>query len=154
MCATPLVIAVALLASCREPVAHGRGDSAACEQTYEFGNSGCFEIKGDVKGLHGQSLAGIVVGPRYPVPRAAFNTVYATSDSAGRFGFRISRFAGASPTVAGPDTISIYVVAADPRSAGVNVPATVQDSVLTVVTIAPVGAIPTPTTVHVTLPVP
>lgn len=127
-------------------------DSGPCSRTYEFGNTGCAEIEGTVLGSSDQVLPGIIVGPGPPAS-GGFNTTYVTTDSDGRFRFRITRFAG-GPPADGPDTTSLFVHAADPRSAGVNIPATVRDSVLAHVTIAPVGTAPEPTTVTIRLPTP
>jgi hypothetical protein len=58
---------------------------------------------------------------------------------------------GDRPAGTGPDTISVYVIATDPLSAGVGIPATIRDSVLTTATVAPVGEIPEPAAVRITL---
>lgn len=150
-----LVVGVLAAVACRIPVAaDGGADPRACQQTYEFGNTGCLEVQGQVVSASGLPLAGMSVGPR-PLPGpAVFNSDYATTDAAGQFRIRLSRISGAPPPKGTPDTLSVYVVAADPRSADVGIPARVRDSVLTVVTIAPVGTIPTPAVVRVPLPVP
>lgn len=144
---------IGLLAGCHNPTENG--DPRACEQTYEFGNTGCFEVSGQVVGLRGQALGGILVGPR-PLagPSASFNSAYRTTDSTGRFRVRLSRMVGTPPANAAPDTLSVYVVGLDPRSAGLGVPPTARDSVLTVVTVAPVGAVPNSAEVRIILPVP
>jgi hypothetical protein len=131
---------------------NGRLDARACEQTYEFGNSGCAEIEGAVLDRQDRALPGMIVGPRYVFPGAAFNTPYATTDSAGRFRLRITRFGADAPAV-GPDTVSLFVLAYDPRSSGLNVPATVRDSVMARVTVAPLGRVPVPASVTIRLPV-
>jgi hypothetical protein len=143
------VATLGILAACgRDPVSGG--DSRACRQTYEFGNSGCFEVEGQVVNVAGQGLAGIYVGPRYLSMRDYFNTSYATTDTGGRFRLRLMRF-GARPTGLQSDTLSVYITAFDARTAGVGVPATSRDSVLAVVTVAPVGTAPVPTMVRITL---
>jgi len=129
------------------------GDTRACYQTYEFGNYGCVDIVGQVVGTAGQPLAGISVGPGAMSPSTGLNTVYDDTDADGRFGFRLVRYAGAPPST-GPDTVSVYVRAADPRSAGVNVPATVRDSVLVLLTVTPIGKVPAPVSVTIRLPTP
>ena len=128
----------------------GRLDAGSCEQTYEFGNTGCAEIEGTVRDRQDRALPGMIVGPRYLA--SGFNTPYATTDSDGRFRLRITRFA-ANPPAVGPDTATVYVLAYDPRSSGINIPATVRDSVLALVTVAPVGQVPAPTVVTIRLPV-
>jgi len=128
-------------------------EARSCPQTYEFGNTGCLEITGQVVGLRGQPLAGITVRPGYLPERGGFNIVSATTDGAGAFAFRGSRMTGLPPA-AGPDTLSLWVVGADPASAGVNIPARVRDSVLVQATVSPVGSVPTPATVRLTLQAP
>jgi hypothetical protein len=125
--------------------------AGACVQSYEFGNYGCAEIVGTVVNEQQQPLPGISVGPVHLPDRGAFNTVYSDSDGNGRFKFRIMRFTAPETS---PDTVSLYVRAADPRSAGVNIPARVRDSVLVNVTLAPVGRVPTPAVVVITLNTP
>lgn len=151
-----LAIAAGLLSSvaCNSSLidTNGRLNARACEQTYEFGNSGCAEIAGTVLDRQDRALPGMIVGPRYVFPGAPFNTPYATTDSAGRFRLRITRFGADAPAV-GPDTTSLFVLAYDPRSSGVNVPATVRDSVLVRVTVVPVGRVPEPALVTIRLPV-
>jgi hypothetical protein len=144
--------AIGFLGACRPPTRVD--DHGVCRQTYEFSNTGCFEVEGAVVGTAGQPLTGIAVGPRYLHDDALFNTQYVTTDDAGQFRFRASRMLGSPPSEPRPDTVSVYVIAADPRSAGLNVTATVRDSVLVVVTVAPVGTVPTPAVVRITLPVP
>ncbi len=99
-------------------------------------------------------MAGISVGPR-PVPGPSlFNSAYQMTGSAGSFRLRLSRMIGQPPAGAVPDTLSVHVIASDPRSAGIGSPATVRDSVLTIVTVAPVGTIPQAAQVRITLQVP
>jgi hypothetical protein len=140
--ATFCMAALCIPTGCDSPT-DVRRDSGACRQTYEFGNTGCADIQGTVVDGRGVAQAGIVVGPRYLPDRDGFNTVYATTNAEGRFRFRISRYWGNPPAV-GPDTMSLFVYAADPRTAGVGVPAAVRDSVLGNITIAPIGSIPEP----------
>ena len=138
--AIPVILAVAACGSLTE----SRLDARLCNQTYEFGNSGCAEVSGTVLGSADQPLPGIIVGPRYLASSSAvFNSPYVTTDSKGQFLFRITRFAG-SPPATGPDTTSLFVYAVDPSSAG-------RDSVLAQVTVAPIGAEPKPATVIIRL---
>ena len=148
----PLALAAVLAAGCRSPVGE-RDDPRACTQTYEFGNTGCADLRGTAVGLRGQPLAGIVVGLR-PSPRGAgLAAGVATTDTAGAFQLRAVRYGG-RPPAAGPDTASVWVGGVDPRTAGLGVPARVRDSVLVPVTISPVGTLPEPTAVRLTLPAP
>jgi hypothetical protein len=140
------------LAACSSAVEQeGAVDPRACAQSYEFGNTGCIEVTGTVLGLRQQGLPGIIVGPVYLPTGEAFNTVYGQTDVSGRFIFRIQRF---TPARGLPDTVSFYVRAADPSSAGVGIPARVRDSLLITATVTPVGRVPVPTTVALVLLVP
>lgn len=147
-----LALLIGLIVGCRNPT--DLADSLACQQTYEFGNTGCFEIVGHVIGSRGQALAGISVGPRSALGQNVFGSAYQMTDSAGSFRLRSFRMVGQPPAGAVPETHSVYVIATDPRTAGLGSPATVRDSVLTIVTVAPVGTIPQAAQVRITLPVP
>jgi hypothetical protein len=149
---TIVVALIGASASCRN--AANADGSRACQQTYEFGNTGCFELAGRVVGLRGQALAGMSVGPRPVSGPHLFNADYRTTDEAGHFRIRLSRMVGSPPASPARDTLSVYVVAADPRSAGLGTPATIRDSVLTLVTVAPIGTLPEPAEVRIVLPVP
>ncbi len=146
-----LTVLIGLIVGCHNPTDPG---SLACQQTYEFGNTGCFEVAGQVIGSRGQALAGIWVGPRPVLGPSRFNSAYRMTDSAGSFRLRLSRMIGRPPASAVPDTLSVYVIATDPRSTGIGSPATARDSVLTIVTVAPVGTIPQAAQVRITLQVP
>lgn len=108
-------------------------------------------MTGQVVGSHGQPLSDISVGPRPLASGVTFNSTYSETDIDGRFRIRLSRMVGDRPAGPGPDTVSVYVIATDPRSAGVGIPAAIRDSVLTTVTVAPVGEIPEPAAVRITL---
>ena len=140
------------LAACRHP-ASDDGDPDACQQTYEFGNLGCAEVRGQVLGSGGTPLAGVSVGPVYPAGTGGYNSPVVDTDPEGRFSFRIHRFAGdVAPT--SPDTFSIYVRAAVRPPPVVGVPSPARDSALVRLTLAPVGRIPTPATVDFRLSYP
>jgi hypothetical protein len=140
-----------LLVSCRHPT--DAGDPLTCQQTYEFGNTGCVEVTGRVVGLRGQALRGISVGAVPADSASKFVGAFEMTDSDGRFRVRLIRMFG-RPPMTPPDTLTVRVVAADPRSAGFGIPASVKDSARTLVTAAPVGTIPNPATVTFTLRVP
>lgn len=150
-CATYAAL-VSLAAGCYSPVESD--DPRACQQTSEFGNTGCFEVEGQVVGLRGQSLGGILISSRAVVVHEQFSSGSQSTDAKGRFTIRLMRMFGKPPANSAPDTLSVYVHAVDPRSAGAGVPATVRDSVLTFVTMAPIGALPQTATVQIVLPVP
>jgi hypothetical protein len=142
--------AVASLAACSSSLGPDE-DRSACLQTGEFANYGCVEVVGTVVGTQQQGLPDISVGPVYLAGHGAFNTSYGITDSRGRFRFRVYRFTMPQTL---PDTVSMYVRAADPQSAGLGVPALLRDSVLVTVTVTPVGRVPTPTTVALSLRTP
>ena len=149
-----LLALIILMAGCRNPAENG--DPRACQQTYEFGNTGCFEVAGQVVGARGQALSGITVAA-HPIlgPGVLFTSTYQTTDTTGQFRIRPSRMFGRPPLDASPDTLSVFVVAADPRSAGVGVLVpVVKDSVFKLVTVAPVGVIPVRAEIRIILPVP
>lgn len=123
-----------------------------CQQTYEFGNSGCFEVRGRVIDSTGRALAGVLMVTGPSADRAGFNTPTATTDASGAFALRAARMFARVPAPV-PDTITIVVYAADRRTQGVGVPVMQSDSARVLVTIAPVGQVPNPTTITVTLPV-
>ena len=146
------VACVSVFGACGSPT-RGEEDPRLCPKTYEFGNHGCADVVGQVLGSAGQPLGGITVSPRYRADIHGFDSPYRTTDPEGRFRLRLTRFSGLPPTE-GPDTVSVYIGAFDPRSAALNVPATVHDSVLVQVTVAPVGAAASVTEVVVRLPTP
>ena len=135
-----IIAGLMVLSACASSPARPDTDAQHCAQTYEFGNYGCTDIAGQVLGSAGQPLAGIYVGPRYLADRDGFNAPYVTTDAEGLFRLRLTRFS-APPPAGEPDTVSLYVRASDPSSSGVDLPATIQDSVLVHVTVAPVGAV-------------
>ncbi len=123
------------------------------EQSYEFGNSGCLDITGQVVGLDGQPLAGISIHPGYLPGPQIFTHTLAKTDAAGDFTFRVWSIC-CRPQTVGPDTLSLRVRGVDTRTLEVGVPASVHDSVLVHATISPIGTIPTPSTVRLTLSAP
>lgn len=149
---------VALFVGCILTARHSQTTAvlpdSSCPQSSEFGNTGCFEVRGQVIGTAEQALAGIAVDARPRPSRAQFTTAYVTTDATGHFRARQLRMFGAAPAAGMPDTISVYVVATDRNSVGLGVPPRIHDSVRVVVTIASMGAVPTPVRVRITLPVP
>jgi hypothetical protein len=78
------------------------------------------------------------------------------SEFTGHFRARQLRMFGAAAAGEMPDTLSVYVIATDIRAsnhtpAGLGEPALMRDSMLVVVRVAPVGTLPTPVTVRITL---
>jgi hypothetical protein len=147
---TLIVVVIGVLAACQAPLEIQA--PPVCPGSVEFGFTGCFEISGEVVDATGQPLGGISVGV-HPVsdPGAQFSTAYQFTDVTGTLLIREARFLGRPSANGSPDTVTVYVVAADPRSAGVSASASIQDSVLTVVTVAPPGDIPTTSAVRIIL---
>ena len=146
-------LAMMLMSGCQNSAEIG--DPRACQQTYEFGNTGCFEVAGQVVGARGQTLSGITIGARPIVgPGVLFSSTYPTTDAMGQFRIRLSRMLGQPPSDARPDTLSVFVIAADLRTASPGVPAYAVDSVRTLVAVAPVGAISVTAEIRIILPVP
>lgn len=146
----PLILVMAACQSATE-----NGDSRTCQQTFEFGNTGCFEVAGQVVGARGQVLPGISVGLRPVVgPNVVFSSTYQMTDTMGQFRIRLSRMLGGPPPDARPDTLSVFVFALNRGSGGGGVPVGVVDSVLTLVTVAPVGVVPVAAAARIVLPMP
>ena len=55
------------LAACHSQTTAVVPDSG-CPQTSEFGNTGCFEVRGQIIGAAGQALSGLAVNPRPLLP--------------------------------------------------------------------------------------
>jgi hypothetical protein len=146
-----LGLILAALAGCNSTTESG--ESRACPETFEFANSGCLEVSGQVVGLRDQPLAGIMVSPSYVKNGDAFGNSSAMTDANGAFRFRATRLAGLPPDV-GPDTLSLWVVGAEPNTGTVGSPPPMRDSVLVQVSVSPVGDIPTTAVTRLTLPAP
>lgn len=147
--ALPLIAALAVACS---DLTNTENAGGACRQTYEFGNSGCLEVRGQVVATSGRGLGGISVSVRPLRTSSNFSMSYATTDTSGRFRIRLTRMVGSPPQAGTPDTLSCYVLAAQPVAPGSGA-AVVGDSVFTLVTIAPVGTIPVPAEVRIPLPI-
>ncbi|MBI2408593.1 MAG: hypothetical protein HYV19_09870 [Gemmatimonadetes bacterium] len=147
--ALPLIAALAVACS---GLTNTDDAGGACRQTYEFSNSGCLEVRGQVVSTIGRGLGGMLVSVRPLRTSWGFPTTFATTDTSGRFRIRLTRMVGSPPSAGTPDTLSCYVSASQPVAPGSGA-AVVRDSVLTVVTVAPVGATPVPAEVRITLPV-
>jgi hypothetical protein len=140
-----LLACVALaLAACRNPESV---DPRTCVQTYEFGNTGCFVVTGRVVGANGQALSAARIFSRVSpdIESSVFAFVVDVPDSSGRFRVLARRMAGFPAP--GQDTVRVVVGALWP-------PTLRRDSVFVTATLAPVGQIPDPVDVRITLPVP
>ena len=131
------------LAGCRNPDAP---DRQACYQTYEFGNTGCLEVTGQVVGTNGQPLKDVPLFARSVPDTAGIAFVSGlTTDASGKFRVRAIRMLG-QPT-AHRDSARVYVGA-------LWRPTLIRDSVFVTATLAPVGKIPDAVDVRIVLPVP
>jgi hypothetical protein len=110
-------------------------------------------VAGTVVGLRDQPLAGVRVVGRDGPGRPALASALAETDAAGAFQLHLTRY-DAPPPGPGPDTVSLWLVAFDPATAGVGVPAQVRDSLLVRVTVSPAGTTPEPARVRLTLRAP
>jgi hypothetical protein len=146
---TAALSALALAGGCRNPV-----DPRVCPQTYEFGNTGCYQVAGQVVGLQGQILTGTYVRARPVSNTGGFGSDSRQTDAAGRFQVRAMRVRGRPPADGSPDTLSVWVIASDVHYDVIGNPVYIRDSVFTTITVAPVGAAPLTTEVLITLPEP
>jgi hypothetical protein len=149
----PLALGLALVAISACNSTTESGESRACAETLEFANTGCLEVSGQVVGLRDQPLAGIMITPSYVHNGDTFGNSTVISDVNGAFMFRATRLAGLPPSV-GPDTLSLWVVGAEPNTGTVGSPPPMRDSVLVQVAVSPVGDIPTTAVARLTLPAP
>ena len=143
---TAVFILGIVLLGCRNPSDPPPVDERTCYQTYEFGNSGCLEVTGQVVGANGQPLIDVPVFGRV-VPDTGFLVfdVTARTDTAGRFRLRATRMVG--PVTPRRDSIRVCVGA-------MWIPTRARDSVFVTTTVAPVGEIPDALNVRIALPVP
>ena len=146
-----LLVTAALLPACASSTGpHPHAERLACAHAGEFASTGCFAVTGVVVDGAGQPYADVVLQLRFLPRSGTFATGPVTSAADGTFrlvGTRVSPV----PADGARDTVAVYVQALDPRTAGVGVPARVQDSVQVRATMAPVGAVPSPSAVRITL---
>ena len=134
-----------VVTGCNNPI---DTDSRTCPQTYEFGNYGCVVFQGRVIGTQDQPLSGVSVGPRPSADGGQFNGFYVATDGNGEFQFRLHRYGLSSS-----DTVALWIRATVLPKLPEHV-ATIFDSVLVRVRVAPVGEIPDTGRVVIRLPVP
>ena len=147
-----LLIASCAAAACRDPV-HDEAPGV-CPQTYGVPSSGCFEVVGQVVGAAGQPLEGIAVGAVVLDGRGGFGPATGKTDARGWFRVRGVRYNPAPADPAAPDTLTVNVSASDPPGEPAPGFPWYRDNVRTVVTVAPVGTVPVPTSVALRLPLP
>ena len=145
-----IVLGLALLSGCNGSTGPAR-DPRACQQTAEFGNDGCADLEGQVVGRCGHPLAGVVVGLREGAGGSPFHGPIAQTDTRGYFGLRLTRFSGPVLT---PDTVSLWIGAAVVPPPPPQMAAFAGDSVLVRLTVAPIGQVPAPAVVTISLPIP
>jgi hypothetical protein len=152
----PPVLAVALVACGTSP--SEEQESSRCLQTSEFGNTGCAELAGIVIDPRGARLAQVFVGVRGPGEAGrpvVLTSGYVSTDSTGSYRLRAIRWQGVPPNE-GPDTVTVWVLAAVPPPAdapsGTVGP---MDSVLVMLELRPVGEAPVVTEVApIAVPIP
>ncbi len=113
-------------------------DPSRCQQTFEFGNTGCADLIGLVTDGGGHPIAGASVD----VPGHAESgrdilivTGFRPADVEGRYSLRAIRETGETPTE-GPDTVTVWVRASEVPSSQQPAP---RDSVLVLLQLRPVG---------------
>ena len=92
------------------------GDPAQCQQTYEFGNTGCAELTGRVTDESGQPIAGAYVSVQSAVDSSRAITLVGAeiqTDPSGAYQLRAIRFDGEASSD-GPDTVTVWVRAVVP----------------------------------------
>lgn len=120
-------------------------DTAACRQTYEFGNHGCAVAAGRVLDSLGRPVVGALVGPSPSEDGIQFNTPYATTAADGSYSVRLTRFwFGES------ELVWVWLrasrIPAHVDSVGV------RDSVRVQLRVSPIGEIPDTAVVDLVLP--
>jgi hypothetical protein len=113
-------------------------DDRRCQQSFEFGNDGCADVEGEVRGVDSERLSGaqVVVFERSGQGYGT-NTVPTTTDAQGIFRLRITCILGCPS-----DTVTYWIHASLDG---------ISDSVATSLAFARVGEVPQPKVVQVTL---
>jgi hypothetical protein len=134
------IVSAAVACAGNEP-----SEDPRCQQTYEFGNTGCGELRGLVTDGAGSPLAGAYVDSRNPAEPGRHDELaagYVRTDSTGNYEFRVVRYSGEVPAE-GPDTVTVWVHAGmpppDDAPIGTSGP---RDSVLALLELRPVGEAP------------
>jgi hypothetical protein len=125
-------------------------DFGQCRQNAgEFANAGCADVVGNVVGARSQPLPAVDVGLRQAAAAGQLAAPCVQTDARGQFHLRLTRMA--PPGL--PDTASVWV-GATVRPTLPQLAATTRDSVLVVVSVAPIGCVPVAAHVTIALPVP
>lgn len=153
----PTLVLTALVlgaGGCRGVIDSDERDSAACRQTYEFGNHGCARVVALVEAPPPPwpALSRWALHVRSARPQLGAGAVPVREPGPGAVPVEVTLYALPAPG----DTASFWIVAKlleDPRPAQVGVPLPVfaADSVLRVLRFAAVGAVPPVDTVRLTL---
>ncbi len=120
-------------------------ETAACRQTYEFGNYGCAVAAGRVLDSLGQPVVGALVGPTPSEDGIQFNTPYATTSADGSYSVKLTRFGRGES-----DLVWVWLRASRIPTHVDSVG--VRDSVRVQLRVSPVGAIPDTAVVDLVLP--
>lgn len=123
-------------------------DPTRCQQTFEFGNTGCAEMTGTVTDHLGAPVvsAGVMATPADPARLITLVYDLVQTDATGAYRLRVIRMTGSNP-VGRPDTVTVWVRAAARPPNGLPPGTTGVDSVLATLEIRPVGELPAVTTV-------
>lgn len=120
-------------------------ETAACRQTYEFGNHGCAVAAGRVLDSLGQPVVGALVGPTPSEDGIQFNTSYVTTAADGSYSVKLIRFQRGDS-----DLVWVWLratrIPTHVDSVGV------RDSVRVQLRVSPIGQIPDTAAVDLVLP--
>ena len=141
----PLVLPLVAVAAAAACSGNDPSEDPRCQQTSEFGNTGCGELQGVVTDSAGSPVAGAYVDSRDPADPERHDALvasYVRTDSAGNYKFRVIRYSEEVP-LGGPDTVTVWVHAGlpppDDAPLGTAGP---RDSVLALLELRPVGEAP------------
>lgn len=145
-----IVIGAAAILSIGCAGATTKADPRLCEQTYEFGNTGCFEISGRVLDRNQRPIERAIISAG-PVADSTgehrgFASAVGYTDHNGQFQVRAHRMFSMPGDTANTFRVKVLVARPDP--------VLVKDSAFTAVTVAPVGSPANTVVVNFTLAVP
>jgi hypothetical protein len=149
----PLISSAALMAAAAGCGAAEPSEGASpCQQTFEFGNTGCAELSGRVTDQSGQPVVGAHVSitgagePERAISFGSVGSVDVETGAAGDYRLRVIRVTGEPPS-GRPDTVTVCVrsvVALLNPPPGAAAP---RDSVQALLTVRAVGELPVVTSV-------
>jgi hypothetical protein len=147
------VAAPFFLWACGEKTTGVAPDPRLCASSVgDLGSTGCIEIAGLVLGALGRPVADVTIAALPGADGGQFAYGYALTGADGRFTIRLLRIATPAPGGAG-DSASMWLGTRLPPAAPRRAP-TSAGSALVRAAVAPVGTIPDPADVTITLSVP